>query len=171
VTLAAFLDRVPDTAKDLRLNLSTLIERGSLPRELALTVALACARAARAGALETALRAEAAGLPPERLAAAETAAALMGMTNVFYRFKKFAKSEEYDKTPAGLRMTALARPGIPKAEMELVCLAVSAVNGCESCVASHDRAVREAGTSATQVLDAVRIAATVAGLAAASPPP
>ena len=43
----------------------------------------------------------------------------------------------------------------------LVCLAVSAINGCEVCVRSHEQVITEGGVSEDQVHDAVRIAATI----------
>jgi AhpD family alkylhydroperoxidase len=42
-----------------------------------------------------------------------------------------------------------------------VCLAVSAINGCEMCVQSHEKVVIEGGLTEDHVNDAVRIAATV----------
>ena len=68
---ATLLAGLPESAKDLRLNAGNLLERASLPRETALTVALACARALRHRPLLDALLAEAADLPPERRHAAE----------------------------------------------------------------------------------------------------
>jgi len=54
-----------------------------------------------------------------------------------------------------------------KADFELFCLAVSAVNGCEMCVRSHEEVVLTVGLSTDQVHDAVRIAATMHGVAVA----
>lgn len=166
--LHLLLQTLPDSGKDLRLNVSTLWERSSLAPETVRTLALACALALRSPRLTEALRAEGA-LPPERIQAAETAAGLMAMNNVYYRFRHLAGVEEYRTTPAGLRMSGLARPGIPKAEFELLCLAISALNACESCVRSHDKVVREGGMTSAQVLDAVRLAAALAGVATLLP--
>jgi alkyl hydroperoxide reductase subunit D len=52
-------------------------------------------------------------------------------------------------------------------DFELVCLAVSAINGCEACVQSHEKVVIEGGLTEDQVNDAVRIAATVHAAAVA----
>ncbi len=53
-----------------------------------------------------------------------------------------------------------------KVDFELFCLAVSSVNGCEACVKSHEHVVKEGGLTTEQVVDSVRIAATM--LAAAN---
>jgi alkyl hydroperoxide reductase subunit D len=58
-------------------------------------------------------------------------------------------------------MNRLVKPLTPKADFELVCLAVSAINGCEACVQAHEKVVIEGGLTEDQVNDAVRIAATV----------
>ena len=46
-------------------------------------------------------------------------------------------------------------------DFELVCLAVSAINGCEMCVQSHEKVVLEGGLTEDQVHDAVRIASVI----------
>ena len=100
---------------------------------------------------------------------ARAAAALMAMNNVFYRFRHFMSegSDDYAKLPAKLRMQRIARPEAEKVDFELMCLAVSAMNGCEACVRSHEKVVRDGGLTAQHVQDAVRIASTVAGVATA----
>lgn len=166
--LAALLATLPETGKDLRMNVTALLERSSLAQPLARTVALAAAIALRSRPLAEALRADGA-LDAGHVAAAETAAGLMSMTNVYYRFRHLCGVPEYVAAPAGLRMSGLARNDVPKVELELLCLAVSALNGCEACIKSHDKVVREGGMSAANVLDAVRLAGSLAGVAALLP--
>jgi lipoyl-dependent peroxiredoxin subunit D len=99
------------------------------------------------------------------LDAAKSAAAIMAMNNVYYRFTHLVGGD-YPTMLAKLRMNVLARPGVDKATFELWSLAVSAVNGCGMCMASHERAVRQHGLTAEQVQAAVRIAAVVQAAAA-----
>ena len=169
--LATLLGRLPETAKDLRLNVTALMERSSLlapplAPETARTLALASAIALRSPALVEALKD---GLPLGRVRAAETAAGLMAMNNVYYRFRHLAGVPEYVTTPAGLRMSGLATQEIPKEEFELIALAISALNACQSCIQSHDKVVRAAGLTAANVLDAIRLAASLAGVATLLP--
>jgi alkyl hydroperoxide reductase subunit D len=58
-------------------------------------------------------------------------------------------------------MNRLVRTAGARVDFELACLAVSAINGCESCVRAHEAAVLAGGLSEDHVHDAVRIAATV----------
>jgi alkyl hydroperoxide reductase subunit D len=80
---------------------------------------------------------------------------------VFYRFKHVIGKEDYEKKPARLRMQRLAQVTSNKADFELFCLAVSAINNCQSCMAAHEAEVLKKGLTEDHVLDAVRIAATV----------
>ena len=64
-------------------------------------------------------------------------------------------------------MNRIAKPAGTKVDFELFCLAVSAINGCETCVKSHEKVVVGGGLSEDQVHDAVRIAAVVHGAAVA----
>ena len=107
----------------------------------------------------------AAHLSPADLNAARAAAAVMGMNNIYYRFLHLVEDAEYQQMPARLRMNVLANPGIDKADFELLSLAVSAINGCGTCVASHERQLRHHGLSREAVQSAVRIAATVHAVA------
>src|SRR5690606_15548460 len=131
-------------------------------------VAVASAIATRNPALRSAISTRAAELvEPAVLDDARAAAALMAMNNVFYRFRYQVGEPAYAQRPARLRMTRIARPATNKVDFELFCLAVSAINGCEACVRSHEAAVRSGGLSEDAVHDAVRIAATMSGAAVA----
>ena len=131
-------------------------------------MAIAAAFAARDVELAQAL---VAALPAETPAGvaddARAAATLMAMTNVFYRFRHLVGKPEYADLPARLRMNRLGQPASTKVNLELFSLAVSAMAGCEVCVQAHERTAVGAGLSPEQVLDAIRIAATVNALATA----
>ncbi|HEX9986581.1 MAG TPA: carboxymuconolactone decarboxylase family protein, partial [Thermoanaerobaculia bacterium] len=92
---------------------------------------------------------------------AMAAAALMAMNNVYYRFRHMIGKESYSQKPARLRMQRIAKPATNKADFELFCLAVSAINACEMCIRSHEHVVLEGGLSEEHVHDAVRIAAVL----------
>ena len=91
-------------------------------------------------------------------------ASLLTVNNVFYRFRHFIKKEEYQTMPAGIKMTIMMNPVLGKEFFELVSLAVSAVNGCEMCVTSHEASVLKQGATEQRVFDAIRLAAVVRGI-------
>jgi alkyl hydroperoxide reductase subunit D len=166
--LVSLAERVPDYARDLKLNLGAVLGDGSLAEPLRYAVALACAITARHRPLVAAIEAECLARGGEAYVEdARAAAAIMGMNNVFYRFRHKVGKESYGQRPARLRMQRISKPSTTKAEFELLCLAASAINDCEACVRSHEAVVLEAGLTEEQVHDAVRIAAVVHGLSLA----
>jgi alkyl hydroperoxide reductase subunit D len=168
-SLDAIRDALPDYARDLRLNLGSVLAPTGAPglseRQI-WSVALAAAIAARHVPLARDIEALAtAHLTAAEVNAARAAAAIMGMNNIYYRFLHLVEDEEYQQLPARLRMNVLANPGVDKQDFELLSLAVSAINGCGTCVASHERQLRQHGLSREAVQSAVRIAATVHAVA------
>jgi alkyl hydroperoxide reductase subunit D len=154
-------DRIPDYAKDIRLNLSTLAREESLNAQQLWGAFLATAIAARNADLTSAIEAEAAAkISSEAVNAAKAAAAIMAMNNVYYKFSGMM-SDEYKTMPAKLRMTVIGNPGVDKGDFELWSLAVSAVNGCQYCVMAHEMKLLESGFSREQIQTAVRIASVV----------
>ena len=159
---------IPDAARDIRLNLQSVLQAETLTPAQRWGVAIASAVAARSPRLRDALLADGhAEAGDAVIDDAFAAAALMGMNNIFYRFRHMIGKEVYPQKPARLRMQRIAKPASNKADFELFCLAVSAINGCESCIQSHEKVVVEKGITEDQVHDAIRIAATIAAAAVA----
>lgn len=159
----ALRERFPEAARDIKLNLQTVLQQGSLSPAQTWGVAIACAIATRTPELRDAILADAraGAIDDAVIDDARAAAVLMGMNNVYYRFRHMIGKESYSEKPARLRMQRIAKPATNKADFELFCLAVSAINACEACMRSHEAVVLEGGLSEDQIHDAVRIAATV----------
>jgi alkyl hydroperoxide reductase subunit D len=166
MSLESLRGRLPEYAKDLKLNLGSLAAETLLsPQQLAGTF-VASALASRNAEVTRALVAEfGPKLSPEALTAAKAAAAIMGMNNVYYRFVHLVGGS-YGQMPAKLRMNIIGKPGVEKVDFELWSLAVSAVNGCGMCLEAHEKVVLQGGLSKEQVQAAVRIAAVVHAVAA-----
>jgi len=167
MSLQNLRDRLPEYAKDIKLNLGTLAQEPVLSEKQRAGTFIASALGARNAEVAAAVLAEFSGrLDAKELAAAKAAAAVMAMNNVYYRFLHLVENDEYGKLPAKLRMSAIGSHGINRADFELWCLAVSAINGCGMCLEAHDKAVRKEGITAEQVQAAVRIAAVINAAAA-----
>jgi alkyl hydroperoxide reductase subunit D len=168
-TLENLREALPGYARDLQLNLGTVLTPAGAPglseRQI-WAVALAAAAASRNAAFSRDMQALAAAhLDAAHISAAHAAAAVMAMNNIYYRFLHLVEDPEYAKLPARLRMNVIGSPGIAKADFELLALAVSAINGCGTCVAAHERQLRQHGLQREAVQSAVRIAATVHAVA------
>ena len=168
-TLESIREALPGYARDLQLNLGTVLTPAGAPglseRQI-WAVALAAASASRNAEFTRQLQTLAAQhLDAAHVNAAHAAAAIMAMNNVYYRFLHLVEDEEYAQLPARLRMNVIGSPGIARADFELLSLAVSAINGCGACMASHERQLRQHGLGREAVQSAVRIAATVHAVA------
>ena len=160
---------LPDYAKDLRLNLDSVLSESGAPglsaKQIAI-IALASAIASRYEPLTQAIAAQASAvLSPAEADGARAAAAIMAMNNIYYRFTHLVEDAEYQTLRAGLRMNVMANPGCGKVDFELASLAVSAINGCGKCVDSHEKTLRKHELSAQAIQSAVRIAAVVHAVA------
>ncbi|HUN76215.1 MAG TPA: carboxymuconolactone decarboxylase family protein [Steroidobacteraceae bacterium] len=169
MTLESIREALPDYARDLRLNLSTLLTPAGAPGlseaqiwAVALSSAIASRNVELARSIE---RLAAPHLGELGVNAARAAAAVMGMNNIYYRFLHLVEDAEYQQLPARLRMSVIGNPGVERVDFELCSLAVSAINGCGTCVASHERQLRQHGLSRESVQSAVRIASVVHAVA------
>ena len=167
MNLETLKKRLPEYAKDIRLNL------GAVPRTAGLTpqqlwgIVVATAHASRHPDVIAALTNEAREhLNAEALESARGAAAIMAMNNVYYRFLHLNEDPEYGKMPARLRMHIIGSPGVDRLDFELWCLGVSTINGCGNCIASHSHELVKRGGTRQMIQDAVRIAAIVHAAAA-----
>jgi alkyl hydroperoxide reductase subunit D len=165
--LEQFLERCPDYARDLKINLGAVLRQPELTLRQTWGTAVACAIAGRNPQLIAAILGEASRhLDEQALFAAKAAAAVMGMNNVFYRFRHLSTNEKYSAMPARLRMQVIRSHASDPVDFELWCLAVSAINACGMCVDSHEKVLRDKGVSEETILAAVRIASVVYALAA-----
>ncbi|MFG1398789.1 carboxymuconolactone decarboxylase family protein [Roseixanthobacter pseudopolyaromaticivorans] len=168
MSIEALKAQLPDFAKDVKLNLSSLTREDSISPQQLYGLLVACGLTTRNAAVAQALEAEAAPhLAPAAMNAAKAAASIMAMNNVYYRFTHLASNKAYETLPAKLRMSVIGSPGVDKADFELWSLAVSAMNGCGRCIDSHEKVLRDAGISEAQIQTAVRVAAIVASAAVA----
>ena len=166
MSLKDFADALPEYAKDLRLNIGSLLSDQLLGDQRKYGLILACAHGTGYRPLVAAAEAEVEGRIDEAYAnAARAAAAMMAMNNVYYRFVHLASNPVYATLPAKLRMNAIGNPGIDKADFELFSLAVSAQNGCGMCIDSHERVLVQHDVKAETIQTAARIAAVMKAVA------
>ncbi len=167
MSLDALKEQLPDYAKDLKLNLSSLSNDDTLSAQQKAGTWIASALASRNAAVIRAVQESFGGdLSEEAHRAARAAAAIMGMNNVYYRFVHLASAPDYKTLPAKLRMNIIGNPGVDKIDFELWSLAVSAVNGCGMCIDAHEAELRKGGLTTEQIQTAVRVASVVHAVAA-----
>ena len=152
---------IPDHAKDIKLNLDAVINRSGLDEIDAHACALAAAIAAGNGPLayEIQMNGPLVGTPERE--AAKTAAALMGMNNVYYPFAEMVGDDLKGIAP-GLRMNAYAtHGGVSKTKFEMYALAASVVGKCHFCVKNHYEVLKKEGMTVQQLQMVGKIAAVI----------
>ncbi len=152
--------------KDIKVSLSTAINAESLTKKEAYFIALSIAANENNETLKNAFLAKAVeeGANEKEIAEVIACTSLMNANNVYYRFRHFMHDEFYDTAQAGIRMGIMASPVLGKEFFELLSTAVSAVNGCQMCVTSHEKALLGHGTTKQRIHDAVRLAAVIKSL-------
>ncbi|OFS22312.1 carboxymuconolactone decarboxylase family protein [Corynebacterium sp. HMSC04H06] len=156
---------MPEYAKDQKLNLGTLTRSTELNEEQLWGSLLAAAAATRNDTVLSEIMEEAREhLSDEAVEAALGAATVMAMNNVAYRAKGWL-GDDYAQVKFGLRMNIISKPGVEKANFELWNTVVSAINGCEHCLAAHAHELQEAGLTKEQIWEAVKVGAVVQAVA------
>jgi alkyl hydroperoxide reductase subunit D len=161
---------IPDHAKDIKLNLDAVINRSGLDEIDAHACALAAAIMAGNGELayEISMNGPLMGTPERE--AAKTAAALMGMNNVYYPFVEMTGDENLKGLPAGLRMQAYAtHGGVSKKKFEMYALCASIVGKCHFCVKSHYEILKNEGMTVQQLQAVGKIAAVLNAIGKVAP--
>ena len=164
------LGELGPTGRDLKLNLAKAFEGSSLEESEAVlaTVALAASAGERRLQVLAEERLRELDFTQEQIQEARASAALVGMLNMYYRFKHLLSHTDptaMDRYKnAGLRMTALAKPALGKARYEMIAFAVSVLNGCEMCLVAHEKTLKAEGVGDDKIHDLARLAATVWGI-------
>lgn len=153
---------LPEYAKDIKLNLSSLVNDETLTQQQLWGTFLASALASGNDFVISEVSAEAAeNLEPAAMEAAKAAAAIMGMNNVYYRFVHLVSNKEYQTMQAKLRMNIIGNPGVEKDDFELWSLAVSAINACGMCIDAHEQQLLKHDVSKEQIQTSVRVASVI----------
>jgi alkyl hydroperoxide reductase subunit D len=165
MNIDAIKNLLPDYAKDIRLNLSSLFQSNTgdnLNEQQTLLVALSCAYGTKCQPLISAFETLAqAHLSATEQTAAKLSATLMAMNNIYYRYTHSIENTAIKALPAKLRMNGVAQPGIQQENFELCCLAVSALNGCALCMSAHSQTLEKQGLTATAIQTSIRLSAVI----------
>jgi alkyl hydroperoxide reductase subunit D len=167
-TLDLIRETIPDYARDLKLNLGSVLTPTGAPglneRQI-WAVALASAIASRNNAFTRAIEAAAASSWTPRTAGGARGRGDHGHEQHLLPLPAPGRGRRVSGMPARLRMNILGNPGIDKLDFELLSLAVSAINGCGLCITSHEKKLRAHGITREMIQSAVRIASVVHAVA------
>lgn len=164
---ATFPNHDTPAYRDLSLNFKKIMEDSVLePKDRLMSVA-AIARSLHWKDLETmaAMELKNLGLSEPEIKECFEAAAIMGMLNTYYKFKGYLTEDVLpDYARAGLRMNALSKSSVGKEKFEMMAFSISVLNGCPTCVSSHEKALTDFGVTRDKIHDLARLAAILKGL-------
>ncbi len=167
VSLNAIAQTESRFLKDLKLNVSGVLKSAHFSKKETALLALSVAVNQKHKVLVQAFTEMAAteGATADEIGEIHACTSLMSANNVLYRFRHWLpENTYYNNTPAGIRMSIMMNPVLGKEFFELVSLAISALNGCEMCVTSHESSVKNHGGTEARIYDAIRIAAVIKSL-------
>lgn len=152
--------------RDLKINVTNALNAETLSKKEAYLVAVAVAANEKNAELQRSFEQFALehGATEQEVAEVLSCTSLLNANNVYYRFRHFMHDEFYNNAQAGIRMSIMANPLLGKEFFELVSLVVSALNGCELCVTSHEKTLVTHGSSKQRIHDAVRLGAVIKSL-------
>jgi alkyl hydroperoxide reductase subunit D len=152
--------------KDLKINVSNALRAQTLNEKEALLLALAVSVNQKHNRTIDSLTelSLSKGATEAEINEIHALVSLLNANNIFYRFKHFVDKEYYNTAPAGIRMSIMMNPVLGKEFFELASLTVSAINGCEMCVTSHEQSVKNHGATEARILDAIRLTSIIKSL-------
>ena len=159
----------PQYARDIQINFANVLSAAGTPSLSEFErsfVALAIVNSLQSPLLQEYIESSTISvLSSEQSDIAKSAAALMSMNNIYYRFIHMVGQKSYEHMPARLRMSTMQQKEVDKSLFELACLAVSAINGCGMCIQSHENQLVLHGISDIKIQDVVRLAAVLHAVA------
>lgn len=149
---------------DLYMNIKRQLEAGKLEQGPKFLVAVAVASAAGSaeGTRFLGAAARKAGLSAEQVLDAVSAATVCAVFNGYYKFRDLAVEGEFDSFRAPFNANTFMKSALSPVEVELICIAVSAFNGCKMCVQGHNAKARQLGVTDEQIDEAIK-AGAIAG--------
>ncbi len=162
-----FMDHSTSIYRDLIMNVKKVLEDSALePAERFLGLAAIATSLDNKPLYEfAAQQLKGLALSNEQIQEAKESAAIMGMLNTYYKFKGYLSAESLESYQrAGLRMQSLSKPLNGKERLEMMSFAVSVVNGCPTCVSSHEKALRSLNVDAEKIHELARLASASKGL-------
>ncbi len=153
-------------AKDLKANLQQALKNNELSPKESAFIGLSVSVNDRSNAgidVFTALSKKH-GATNDEITEVYSCTSLLAMNNVFYKFRHMVDKEFYSKSPAGIKMSVVGKPVLGKEFFELLSLVVSALNGCEQCIKSHENSILKHGCSEARVYEAIKSASIFRGL-------
>ena len=166
MTIDDLKSEIPEFAKDIKLNLSSLIINSEYDEELVYGCAYASSLAVGDKKISEVFEDECSSrFGIEFIKAVKTTVTIMTLNNVWYKYRDSMPSTEMKMAPQKMRVNAMANhAGLEKILFESLSLCISAINGCTFCIKAHSDLLLENGKTKDYIFNIGRIASVISSL-------
>ncbi|PHQ80626.1 MAG: alkyl hydroperoxide reductase [Coxiella sp. (in: Bacteria)] len=164
MSIETVVTEIPDTAKDIRLNFSNLLQdqvSGLTEQQIKAIIYAVAISVVPSNAIKTLMASFEEELDESLVRGAHVASGLMSMNNIYYRFVHLGNDHELSAMNPGLRMQGMRTHGIDETLFELMSLAISAINGCGMCIQAHIKTLKAQGAELQTIQMSAKIAAVL----------
>ena len=169
MTLDDLKNSIPDFAKDVKINLSSLVMNSEYDDELVYGCAYASSLALGNNDIASVFEKECSiRFGREFIESIKATVTVMSLNNVWYKYRDSMPTTEMKMAPQKMRVNIMANyAGIDKILFESLSLCVSAINGCTFCVKAHSDLLLENDKTKDYILNIGRIASVISSLSKA----
>ena len=169
MTLNDLKNSIPDFAKDVKLNLSSLVMNSEYDEELVYGCAYASSLAIGDKDIASVFEEECRNrFGSEFNESVKATVTVMSLNNVWYKYRDSMPTTEMKMAPQKMRVNIMANhAGLEKILFESLSLCVSAINGCTFCVKAHSDLLLENDKTKEYVFNIGRIASVISSVSKA----
>jgi len=169
LTIVELKNSIPDFAKDVKLNFSSLIINSEYEEELVYGCAFASSLAIGDDNIADVFEEECnSRFGLEFIESVKATVTIMTLNNVWYKYRDSMPTTEMKMAPQKMRVNVMANhAGLDKILFESLSLCVSAINGCTFCVKAHSDLLLENDKTKEYIFNIGRIASVISSLSKA----
>ena len=169
MTLNDLKNSIPDFAKDVKLNFSTLIINSEYDEELVYGCAYAGSLAIGDNHIASVFEEECRNRFGQKfIDSVKATVIVMSLNNVWYKYRDSMPTTEMKMASQKMRVNIMANhAGLDKILFESMSLCVSAINGCTFCVKAHSDLLLENEKTKEYIFNIGRIASVISSLSKA----
>tara|TARA_Y100001970_G_C13772668_1_gene621288 strand:- start:95 stop:628 length:534 start_codon:yes stop_codon:yes gene_type:complete len=162
-TIEDLKNSIPNFAKDIRLNFSSIIMNSNYEDDLVYGCAYASSLSIGNKKFSKIFKDECKNrLSDEFAESIKSTVAIMTLNNLWYSYRDAMPSTEMRVGPQKLRVNIMGSfAGLNKILFESISLCVSAINGCKFCIKSHSQLLVDSGKTKDYILTIGRIASVI----------
>tara|TARA_B100001250_G_C19683142_1_gene736796 strand:+ start:476 stop:997 length:522 start_codon:yes stop_codon:yes gene_type:complete len=170
MTLDNLKNSIPDYAKDVKLNLSTLITNSDYDQKVVYGCAYASSLAIGDDQITNVFEHECNNrFGADFIESVKSTVVIMTLNNVWYKYREAMPTLEMKMTHQKMRVNVMAsHAGLDKILFESISLCVSAINGCNFCITAHSELLLENNKSKDYIFNLGRISSLISALSKAN---